>query len=555
MNNFQQKAIAELTAQQVRFATASKRREQLANAAKLLAEIEPEREYPYQFVGYRLTDYRSDLHSDLLISGEDLKHDLALFIIRIERSLPPLPIEQAGEEMLTLEQVSERFNVSTKTISRWRLRGLVARRVKVQGRSVLGFPLSSVEQFSGRYRERVEKSSKFSHLSDTEKDRIIIEAKQLAQDGHSLTDVSRRLADELHRSAEAVRYTIKNFDKAHPELAVYPQRTGPLDDTTKAEIFAAMKEGTAVEALARKFGRTRSSLYRVVNEVKADRLVRPPIDYMYNAEFDDSAKEAIIAGPMPDELIFLSRMDAMRAPKEVDPQMAYLYEKPLLSREQEAHLFRKMNFLKHKLQQLRDRIDPSRARVAELQKMEALHEEVKAVRDLLIECNQRLVHNLATKHLQVGQNLDELKSDANLSVMRAVEKFDYGRGFKFSTYATWAIMKNFARSIPDENKRRSKYVTGADELFEAKADQRTDEQEVVAVADAAKSRVNTLLEALDPRTREVIRMRTGLSGQREMTLEQIGQHFGITKERVRQINVRGMKQLRERAAQEAVELP
>ena len=75
------------------------------------------------------------------------------------------------------------------------------------------------------------------------------------------------------------------------------------------------------------------------------------------------------------------------------------------------------------------------------------------------------------------------------------------------------------------------------------------------IADAAKNRVNVLLEALDPRTREVIRMRTGLSGQREMTLEQIGQHFGITKERVRQINVRGMKQLRERAAQEAVELP
>lgn len=556
MNVFKQNSLAELTAQQVRFAPPSKRREQLANAAKLLAEVEPGRQYPYQFVGFRLTDFRSDLHADLLISGEDLKHDLALFAIQIERSLPPLPIEQAGEEMLTLEQVSERFNVSTKTISRWRMRGLVARRVKIEGRSVLGFPLSSVEQFSGRYRERVEKSSRFSHLSDAEKDRIILAARELAGEGHSLTDVSRRLANELRRSAEAVRYTIKNFDRSHPELAVYPQRTGPLDDAAKAEIFAAMQqEGPAVEALARKFGRTRSSLYRVVNEVKAERLTRPALDYIYNPEFDDPAKEAIIAGPMPDEMIFLNRMTAMRAPKDVDPQMAYLYEKPLLNREQEAHLFRKMNFLKHKLQQIRDRIDPARARVADLQKIESLHEEVKAVRDLLIECNQRLVHNLATKHLQPGQNLDELKSDANVSVMRAVEKFDYGRGNKFSTYATWAIMKNFARSIPDENTRRSRYVTGAEELFDAKADVRTDEQEIVAVAESAKARVNNLLDHLDPRTREVIRMRTGLSGHSEMTLEQIGQHFGITKERVRQINVRGMKQLRERAALEAVELP
>ena len=74
-------------------------------------------------------------------------------------------------------------------------------------------------------------------------------------------------------------------------------------------------------------------------------------------------------------------------------------------------------------------------------------------------------------------------------------------------------------------------------------------------AAAAYARVNRLLEHLDARTREVIRMRTGLDGSEEMTLEQIGQHFGITKERVRQINVRGMKMLREWAAKENVEVP
>ena len=139
--------------------------------------------------------------------------------------------------------------------------------------------------------------------------------------------------------------------------------------------------------------------------------------------------------------------------------------------------------------------------------------------------------------------------------MRAVEKFDYSRGNKFSTYATWAIMKNFARSIPDENTRKQRYMTGTDELFDSKADVRTDEQEIVAAADQARAKVNRLLGHLDPRTREVIKMRTGIDGSAEMTLEQIGQHFGITKERVRQINVRGMKQLRERAAAENVEMP
>ena len=69
----------------------------------------------------------------------------------------------------------------------------------------------------------------------------------------------------------------------------------------------------------------------------------------------------------------------------------------------------------------------------------------------------------------------------------------------------------------------------------------------------ARDRIKHLLEDLDPRTREVIRMRNGLDGSSEMTLEQIGQHFGITKERVRQINVRGMKLLREKVQEEKVE--
>ena len=182
--------------------------------------------------------------------------------------------------------------------------------------------------------------------------------------------------------------------------------------------------------------------------------------------------------------------------------------------------------------------------------MARLQEDIKDVRDVLISCNQRLVYNNAKKHLGPGESIDDLVSDGNLSLMRAVEKFDYARGYKFSTYATWAIMKNFARSIPDEKTHKQRYMTGHEELFEGKADVRTDEQEVLAAADAAKDRVSRLLDHLDARTREVIRMRTGLDGSEEMTLEQIGQHFGITKERVRQINVRGMKQLREWAAKE-----
>jgi RNA polymerase primary sigma factor len=550
MAEFKVNALKELTDQQVRFAPVARRQEQLAKAEKLLSEIEPARVYPYQYICFRLTDYRSDAYADLMVPGQDLKHDLALFIKRVERSLPPLPIELAAEPMLTLEEVSKQFNVSTKTISRWRVQGLTARRVIRNGRKQLGFPKSAVEAFAAAHREQVERGARFSHLSDAEKDQIISTARQLAQNGQSLTEISRQIAVSLGRSAEAVRYTIKNFDRTHPDAAVFSDHARPLDAASKTAIYANFQEGQPVDLIAKRYHRTRSSMYRVINEVRAERVLNQSIDYIYNPEFDDPAREAEILGPMPHEQEFFSKVKAMRPPKDVEAHMAHLYERPLLTREQETHLFRKMNFLKHRLKQRQEKIDPARARAQDLQEVEQTQQQIREVRDLLIECNQRLVHNLATKHLQAGQSLDELKSDANVSLMRAVEKFDYSRGNKFSTYATWAIMKNFARSIPDENTRKARYMTGHDDLFESKADARSDEQEILAAADAAKARVNRLLEYLDPRTRDVIRMRTGLDGHQEMTLEQIGQHFGITKERVRQINVRGMKQLRERALEE-----
>jgi RNA polymerase sigma factor (sigma-70 family) len=570
VSEFKSQALKELTEQQTRFAPPLRRQAQIANAQKLLGEIEPGKAYPYQYVCFRLTDYRSDAYPDLRISGDDLRRDLALFIRRVERSLPALPGEQTVEPLLTLEEVSKRFNVSTKTISRWRVKGLTARRVKVNGRSQLGFPTTAVEKFVTDHKVLVEKGAKFSHLTDAEKDDILRLARELRDQGRTLTEVSKTIATKLGRSPEAVRYTIKNFDRSHPDCALFPNVVGPLSTAAKEQIYLAKRQHDAdllkakttgetvkdtVNLIAKRFGRTRSSMYRVVNEVRAKELVRTPVDYIYNAEFDDTAKVEEIMAEMPRKAEFDAKRAGKSAPKDVPPHMAHLYEWPLLDKEQEQHMFRKMNYLKHQLHKLQESLDPAKARVQDLVQIESLKDGIKECRDLLINCNQRLVYAQAKQKLGPGEYIDDLVSDGNLSLMRAVEKFDYGRGNKFSTYATWALMKNFARSIPDAKTHKQRYMTGHDELFEAKADVRTDEQEVLAMADAARARVNRLLEHLDARTREVIRMRTGLDGSEEMTLEQIGQHFGITKERVRQINVRGMKMLREWAAKENVEVP
>jgi RNA polymerase primary sigma factor len=534
-------ALKQLTDQQVRFAPPAKRREQAEAARKLLAEIDPARRYPYQFVCFRVTGFRPDSHPDLLIDGADLADDLRETIRLLD------------DPILTLEEVSRRLNVSTKTIRRWRDFGLAPRKIVTEGRSRLGFPLSAVDDFVASQTDRVERGGRFSQLSDNERSEILCSAKRLAAAGGSLTDVSRSIARDLGRSAEAVRYTIKNYDREHPDRALFPRLTGPLDQEAKEVIFTSYRRGIAVEMLAKRYQRTRTSVYRVINEVRAQRLLDQPLDYIPHPSFADAGSAAVILGPMPDADTYETRRLAMRVPKDVPPELAPLYEVPLLSKEQEQHLFRQFNYLKYRAAALRDQlrkddapedVDPAQVRVQLLDEIEELLEQAQEVKDRLINANMRLVVNIAKRHAAQTDNFFELLSDGNMSLIRAVEKFDFGRGFKFSTYASWAIMKNFARTIPDEKHRRERFVTGHDEVFEVAPDTRGDEHEALASQERATANINKLLEHLEPREREIIRLRAGLDDAKGMTLEEIGQQFGITKERVRQLNARAMKKLR-----------
>jgi RNA polymerase sigma factor (sigma-70 family) len=569
VSSFKNPAMKQLTDQQVRFAPPARRVEQYARAEALLAQIEPTRQYPYQYVCYRLTDFRSEAYPNLLIRGESLKHDIALFmtelsrsIAELSRSMPPMPVETVTEPVMTLDEISKRLNVSTKTINRWRRRGLIGLPIMCNGRRRIGFLPSLVKPFLTANQDRVQRSGRFSLLSENEREDILRRAKRLSRvGGGTLTEVSRRIARRLGRSPETVRYTIKNFDRQHPDQALFPGVTGSLDAETKQLIYTSFRRGMKVETLAKRFQRTRTSVYRIVNEVRARQLLSQPLDYIYHASFDEPSREAEILAPMPEVEAYEAHRRQMRIPKDAPPELASLYEMPLLNKEQEQHMFRQMNFLKHKAGRLRTQLQAAldtgkQIRTQDLKETEDLQARATAVKDQLINCNMRLVVSIAKRHAGQTDNFFELLSDGNMSLIRAVEKFDYSRGFKFSTYASWAIMKNFARSIPEEKHRRERYLTGHEELFEAAADTRTDEQECLASAEQAAHRVNRLLEYLDPREREIIRLRAGLDNNAEgMTLEEIGQRLGITKERVRQLNVRIMNKLRTIARDQKVDLP
>src|SRR5687768_1814932 len=112
MASFRIQALKELTDQQVRFAPPARRMEQLARAEKLLAEVDAEKSYPYQFVCFRITEFRPTVYADLVISGRELIHDLYQVISELADSLPAVPVEEVAEPVMTLEEISKKLNVT-----------------------------------------------------------------------------------------------------------------------------------------------------------------------------------------------------------------------------------------------------------------------------------------------------------------------------------------------------------------------------------------------------------------------------------------------------------
>jgi RNA polymerase sigma factor (sigma-70 family) len=309
----------------------------------------------------------------------------------------------------------------------------------------------------------------------------------------------------------------------------------------------------SVDRLARRYCRTKASIYRIVGEMRAKRLIDQPIECMYHPSFEaENADELILSAPPVNS----EKHSAFRPPPGLPPYLAQLYSIPLLSKEQEAYYFRKMNYLKYRAARLRDQLDVSRAKSRVMDQVERCLDEAVEMKNLLIRSNLRLVVSIAKKHVKPTGNFFEMVSDGNISLIRAIEKFDFSRGFKFSTYATWAIMKNYARSIPAEHTQLDRYRTGSDELFMASPDQRSDQFEQERVNHRQHEALVRILNRLDERERNIIMFRFGLNQDTEpQTLEQLGGRFGVTKERIRQLESRALNKLRKIALDEKLDIP
>jgi RNA polymerase primary sigma factor len=217
-----------------------------------------------------------------------------------------------------------------------------------------------------------------------------------------------------------------------------------------------------------------------------------------------------------------------------------------LTPDEETHLFRNMNFLKYAAAQLREELDPDEPAAAIVDRIEVFVREAAVILNRIIRANQGLVVCIVKKFAAAGHDFFDLVSDGNISLLRAAERFDFARGIRFSTYATYAIARDFSRTLRKEQIRRSRFLTGRPDFFPFVADHRGEERPTDTLEERTPEEIGSLLARLTDRERMIIVRHFGLT-ENKWTLMQLGQELGISKERVRQIESGALRKLRDTA--------
>jgi RNA polymerase sigma factor (sigma-70 family) len=561
-------------------------------AEELAFEIQLDQVYRYPELHLRITNHQTELFPDLEITGHDLLHDLRYYLEELSNTVDQ-NATSVDEPVLTVDQISEQLSVSTKTIQRWRTKGLPSRRLRIGTRKRVAFRQSCVDRFIESHREELERSSRFTQLTEREREDLVRRARRLAKAGANLTDVTVRLARRTGRAIETIRYTLRNFDRAFPDAAIFSQRVAEIDiddnaaQTTtrqsiqslvrhsstnreaclnveaKRDIYRLRLLGTSAMLLAAKFGRSKSSIYRIASEYRAHLLFEQTIDFIEDEQFHEPDADALfLQKPETEELqvIWSGSDPAMHDRPEpgnnLPAYLADLYACPVLTQPQEQYLFRRLHYLRFKADTLRQTLRATRPNTELMDRIEEILEDGNNAKNALIRFNLRLVVSIARKHRSPTTNFFEMISDGNMTLIRAIEGFDFRRGTKFSTYATWALMRSYARSVPKEGVHQSRFQTGTDEVLIDSADERTSIAEDERRSMDQRAAIEAILDQLNEREQEAISLRFALKGYAEpLTLEQIGDRLGVSKERTRQIINAGLEKLRQIAETTNLSLP
>ncbi len=285
------------------------------------------------------------------------------------------------------------------------------------------------------------------------------------------------------------------------------------------------------------------------------RIAADEIELIQNPLFDSPDAESDILGNV---LLGagISSASTSKNSRVVDlpAHLIRLCETRLLTPEEEWKLFRRMNFLRHVAIKFRDALGESEPNEWQRRRIEGLICASNWYRDLIVKSNMRLVISIVKKFVNNYNTFDDLLSDGIMALMRAVDKFDYDRGFRFSTYATQVVRRNAYRIVMNKQKERSHIATSIhDPGVDICA---RDENSTLSIErwNDLRSQLGLLLNQLDRREKLIVRARFSLgSHSRVQTLQYLADKLGVSKERVRQLEKRALEKLRDMAA--LVKLP
>lgn len=317
--------------------------------------------------------------------------------------------------------------------------------------------------------------------------------------------------------------------------------------------------------------------------------------------FDHETEILTEANPSPADCETILEMDFISSDDVVGLYLKEMSRVPLLNMEEEIHLAQKIEQGKdaqHTVARLK-----GRGSIKLRAKLETQVQDGFLAREHLIKANTRLVISIAKKYIGRSLPFLDLIQEGNIGLMKAVEKYEYQRGFRFSTYATWWIRQTITRAIADQartirvpvhmtDRIRKMYrvfhdleqvlgrppthdelcrkmnlepdklqwmlqvswiplsldsPVGDDEDSEFGMfveDEITPMPSQVTVENLLRDKMNEVLGTLSPREARVLRLRFGLDNGHPYTLEEVGKKFGLTRERIRQIEGRALRRLR-----------
>lgn len=213
-----------------------------------------------------------------------------------------------------------------------------------------------------------------------------------------------------------------------------------------------------------------------------------------------------------------------------------LFRAPLLRPDGERQLFRRMNFCRYRALRLRRQLNPRRPAKRLIEEIETLLRNADLCRSQLIESNLRLVAAIARGFRTSVLDVEELVSEGNVVLLNAVDKFDFSRGFRFSTYATHAVRRHLYRRILRDQKQSSREQGIDSDLLNETAAARTGVDDRPGVQIPFED-LRDWIGQLDPRHRAIVMARYGLDGARPQTLRELTRSIGLSKERIRQLQL------------------